>query len=157
MSVCLCTHACFAPNALPYFSHTSAWGPLAHPAKPAHLPLPGWSYPHPLLPLLINHPSSVSAWYLLLRQAATLFISPVLRRSIYFNWLESPQGEWWEPLAGVEKQRGKSTQLSFKFARRERTQWYGDLRLYHLNSCSWKQVISSSPLGFSDYTVKSFL
>lgn len=154
MSVCLCTHALFAPNALPYFSHTSAWGPLAHPAKPAHSPLPRWSYPHPLLPLLINHPSSVSKPVTYF--SGSLFISPVLRRSIYFNWLESPEGEWWEPLQ-VLRNRGKSTQLSFKFARRERTQQHGDLHLYHLNNCSWKQVISSSPLGSSNYTVKSFL
>lgn len=41
MSVCLCTHALFAPNASPYFSHTSAWGPLAHPAKPLTRPFLG--------------------------------------------------------------------------------------------------------------------
>ena len=153
MSVCLCTHALFVPNALPYFSHTSAWGPLAHPAKPAHLPLPRWSYLHPLLPLLINHPSSVS-------KPGTYFsgshlISPVLRRSIYFNWLESPEGEWWEPLQVLRNREGKV--LSSVLSSQEGTQQHGDLHLYHLNSCSWKQVISSSPLGSSNYTVKSFL
>ena len=90
-------------------SRTSTWGPLARPAKPAHSPLPQWSYPRPSLPLLINHPllCHVYAWCLLLRQHVSLFISPVPRRSIYFNWLESTQGEWWKPLLASRSGEGK--------------------------------------------------